>query len=231
MMKYSSIACLVLLSGCVSNWDMQGHDPKDYYAEHPIKNQLETRNISARVHFNSKEQRLSGDEIDKLRADLHGISPMAAESIVVQAMPLDMKNEARKQSMTKLLRSMGYTKPKIKFIQSPLLGRDTMEVDITYMTVVLPDCPDWRMSPVTTYSNTHQGNFKCAHETNLGLMVADPHDLVRGTGEAVTPDSERSSIVLQQYRSGKSFGAPAPSSSESSSGASSSESSSESSGQ
>ena len=35
-------------------------------------------------------------------------------------------------------------------------------------------------------------------------MVADPHDLVRGTGD-VAPDSERSSKVIQDYNSGKDY--------------------------
>ena len=72
--------------------------------------------------------------------------------------------------------------------------------------VVLPDCPDWRMSPVTTYSNTHQANFGCATTVNLGLMVADPHDLVRGTG-AAGMDTQRNSQVISDYRAGKDFSA------------------------
>ncbi len=58
------------------------------------------------------------------------------------------------------------------------------------------------MSPVTTYSNTHQGNFKCAQVVNLGLMVADPHDLVKGTGDVPT-DTERASKAVQDYHAGK----------------------------
>ena len=39
------------LSGCVSNWDMQGNDPKDFYAAHPIKNTLAAHEQAVLVHF------------------------------------------------------------------------------------------------------------------------------------------------------------------------------------
>jgi len=45
---------------------------------------------------------------------------------------------------------------------------------------VLPDCPDWRKPPGYDFHNTTSSNYRCATETNLGLMVADPRDLIIG---------------------------------------------------
>jgi hypothetical protein len=64
-----------------------------------------------------------------------------------------------------------------------------------------PNCPDWRMSPVTTYSNTKQANIGCATVTNLGLMLEDPRDLERGSsGGHVPADPQRSSDAIRIYR-------------------------------
>ena len=76
-----------------------------------------------------------------------------------------------------------------------------VQVNVAYAVVVPPDCPDWRTSPVTTYSNTMQGNFQCSQVVNTGLMVADPHDLVRGTGD-VQNDTEVPVKAIENYQAG-----------------------------
>jgi len=213
------ILILAILSGCTPEFDMQGVDPNQYYAQHPIENRLEARQLSQLVHFAPAQAALSDDEKDKLRAGLHPISPPAVDSILIQLAQADKYNQARKASLVRLLRQMGY-KINVRFEPSVAVVRGDAQIDIAYSVVVAPDCPDWRTSPVTSYSNTMQGNFKCATVVNLGLMVADPHDLVRGPGD-VTPDTERSSKVLQDYHSGKDFMAPTLAAGSSSSGSSS----------
>ena len=65
------------------------------------------------------------------------------------------------------------------------------------------DCPNWKKSPVTNYSNTKQANLGCATVTNLGLMLENPRDLERGaSGGKITPDATRSSEAIKNYRSG-----------------------------
>jgi pilus assembly protein CpaD len=44
--------------------------------------------------------------------------------------------------------------------------------------VTLPPCPNWSSSPSTDFTNMPSSNFGCATATNLGLMVANPADLV-----------------------------------------------------
>ena len=47
-------------------------------------------------------------------------------------------------------------------------------------TVTLPPCPNWSSPPTAEYTNAHNSNWGCAAVTNLGLMVANPADLVSG---------------------------------------------------
>jgi len=46
--------------------------------------------------------------------------------------------------------------------------------------VTLPACPNWSESPNAEYTNAQRSNWGCAAATNLGLMVANPADLVSG---------------------------------------------------
>jgi pilus biogenesis lipoprotein CpaD len=195
------VALPVLVSGCISEFDMHGKDPKAYYKEHPIKNTVETRYESHMVHFAPGSNRLPADDIDDLRAGLHAISPEAVETVQVQMHPAQMRNEERKKYIGKLLRSMGFAKRAIIFEPSENVDRNDVKLDIGYASVVSPRCPDWRTSSVTTYSNTQQGGFGCANVTNAGLMVADPRDLERGTGGAVTvADPERNWNIIRDYK-------------------------------
>jgi pilus assembly protein CpaD len=46
--------------------------------------------------------------------------------------------------------------------------------------VTLPPCPNWSQYPASDFTNMKTSNFGCATATNLGLMVANPADLVAG---------------------------------------------------
>jgi len=202
MKKLWLLAIAMPLAACASS-DMQGNDPKEYYAGHPIKNTVITREQTLLVHFAGATS-LAKDDIHKLHATLQPISPLAADSIRIQLNDADMKNEARKEALVSLLFRMGYAKDKISFQPSDVLLHNEAHLVVAYLVVVPPDCPDWQTSPVTTYSNTTQGNTGCAEETNIGLMIADPHDLLHGTGD-VPIDTERSARVMQDYRGGKDY--------------------------
>jgi type IV pilus biogenesis protein CpaD/CtpE len=134
-----------------------------------------------------------------------------------------MTNDERRTTLVRLLHALGYATNSITFEKSTALAPDDVQIGMTYARVVGPEnCPDWRTSPITSYSNTWQGNFKCADVANRGLMVADPRDLEKGNGLSGGPDTTRATSVIQEYRAGKDFGKSAGSSGGNSSGESSS---------
>ncbi len=207
MMKHMALlASASLLCACDPAYDMQGRNPQEYYAAHPPVNKVETRNETHTLHFPSGAPRLSGEAIDALRSGLNDVSPTAVESVQVQFHPSQMSNQKRREHLAKLLRAMGYDRNAILFEPSGLLARDEARIDVSYAAVDAPHCPDWRTSPVTTYSNTMQGNFGCATTVNHGLMVADPRELERGSGEWLF-ETDRAAQVVRDYRGGKDFGA------------------------
>lgn len=215
MTKHWRLLLIMACTGCAAQLDMQGYDPNEFYAKHPVKNQVEPRHVTYKASLASTKGRLTTATTSALKAGLRTAEPMATQSIEVKLSPLQAKSDARKDMITRALRSLGYVHSAVTFTPSKELRGDEAQFNATYASVVPPHCPDWRMSPVTTYSNTKQANIGCSSEVNLGAQVADPNDLVKGSGGVPTLDSERNVAIIRQYRSGQS-------SSESSSGSSSS---------
>ncbi len=68
--------------------------------------------------------------------------------------------------------------------------------------VRLPDCGDFSKPTSYNFRNTVHGNWSCAHQRNLGLMVANPADIA-GAGTFERRDARRTAKVIRDYRSGK----------------------------
>ena len=83
-----------------------------------------------------------------------------------------------------------------------------IKVVLGRFVVVPPKCPDWSKPSDGDPNNTVSSNFGCATATNLGLMVADPADLVggRAPGPAAGAVGAR---LYRAYREGGQQQAPA----------------------
>jgi pilus assembly protein CpaD len=77
-----------------------------------------------------------------------------------------------------------------------------VELVLERYLVTLPACPDWSRESGTDFSNQPHSNFGCATQTNLGLMVAEPKDLVRGRTLAPA-DGVHQAEGIVRYRTGK----------------------------
>jgi pilus biogenesis lipoprotein CpaD len=201
-----TMAAAASMSAC-SHMDMQGIDPKDFYVDHPVENTTETRHMLYTMNFKVDKSHLSGDAIDDFQSAVQDIFPEAVESVIVKLAPSQMANEERRQHIIKLLRGQGYEGKVIHFEAAKETHVREAQLDISYAAVVTPHCPDWRTSPITTFSNTTQGNIGCSSVVNLGLQVANPRDLEKGNG-MITPDAERNALVIHTYKTGGSFAAP-----------------------
>ncbi len=78
---------------------------------------------------------------------------------------------------------------------------DAVRVLVHRFVVRAPACPDWR-KPAVDYGNTPSSNFGCADAVNLGLMVADPRDMIEGRPEGHA-DGTRAAAAIKRYRDGK----------------------------
>ena len=68
--------------------------------------------------------------------------------------------------------------------------------------VTPPDCPNWGKPAGIDSANRTASNLGCATTRNLGLMLADPGDLVR-TNPLAPADGEAAATSIQRYRAGK----------------------------
>jgi len=78
---------------------------------------------------------------------------------------------------------------------------DAISVVISRYVVTLPACPDWT-SERFTYNNVPTSNWGCANAVNLGRMVANPGDLVRGRDPG-SFDGEYATRSIDLYRKGE----------------------------
>lgn len=195
-----AFAGMTIITACSPTLDMQGHDPREYYAAHPIENKLDSKNFVQLVKFEEKSDIISAEKLDLLKANLQQINPQAASSIQLRISTVMQHKKQRITYVKKTLREIGYNVT-MQFITTEDLKPNEVLIDISYIAVISPDCPDWRKSPVTTYSNTSAANFGCASTVNLGLMVNNPHDLVYGTGTNIN-NTQRSGKALSDYNSG-----------------------------
>ena len=81
------------------------------------------------------------------------------------------------------------------------LGRNGVIVTVGRYVVTSPACPDRSKVDNDDFANTDASNFGCATETNLGLMVANPADLVRGEPPGAA-DGTLMARGVEEYRKG-----------------------------
>jgi pilus assembly protein CpaD len=78
-----------------------------------------------------------------------------------------------------------------------------LRVVVGRAVAIPPACPDWRKADNDgDPSNTPMSNLGCANMRNLGLMIADPSELIAGRPSA-TGQGEPLAAGVQRYRTGK----------------------------
>jgi pilus assembly protein CpaD len=92
---------------------------------------------------------------------------------------------------------------------SPTMARsdEGVLVLVGRYTVSTPGCPDWTKPTISDFDNQKSSNFGCATATNLGMMVADPRDLIGGSPVGAH-SGERAANVVARYRRGESPALP-----------------------
>jgi pilus assembly protein CpaD len=78
------------------------------------------------------------------------------------------------------------------------------QVLISYVThvVTVPECGNWYYESSHDELNRSHPNYGCALQRNLGLMIANPADLLEPR-VAQSRDTTRDNLVIQQYRAGE----------------------------
>ena len=171
-------------------------------ASSPKNLEVERAQYRHTIHFETDSAELSAMEQDRLLTSLRSVAPTAQDTVVVEGhvdeRATDLYNvelaSRRITSVGDFLREHGLGGIPLHTAafgervpaapgSDPAAWRQNRRVELVLERhlVVLPPCPDWsRESGGLDYSNLPGSNFGCATQTNLGLMIDNPSDLVRG---------------------------------------------------
>lgn len=109
---------------------------------------------------------------------------------------------SRERSLRSALAQRGYRQVDAVHTGSDTGGANQATVSVNRYVVTTPRCPDFSKPSEYNYTNTTHSNFGCANAHNLGVMVADPADLVRGRPEGMQ-DGTQAVLGVQRYRTDK----------------------------
>ncbi len=196
-MKHTPLFLVLLSLTACDRMDYQWVEPKAYNETlYPKKLQTATDRRSDTFTFDA----LGGFD-DENRQALHAffnkLSSSAAESIVLTFSDDD---ENKHLYVVRMLRSMGYPKRIMKLVVDRLAPENSVRIDLQTALVVLPDCPDWRKSGNTNYSNTLHSNMHCSIITNTGRMLVNPRDVDHSSNNHVVAEPAVDAMAIGTYR-------------------------------
>jgi pilus biogenesis lipoprotein CpaD len=79
---------------------------------------------------------------------------------------------------------------------STLGGRNTVVISFRGYAAEVPTCGDWSTESSFMPNNGAHGNFGCAYQRNIGLMVSNPRDLVRSEAPGTADAARRTQVIL-----------------------------------
>jgi pilus biogenesis lipoprotein CpaD len=192
-------------------------------ASSPKKLEVDRADYRHAIYFDTDQADITGVEQDRLLTFLSSVTPTAGDTIRLEGhadeRATDLYNlelaARRANAVADFLRRHGYQNVTVTSSSygeaipaaagsGPEVWRQNRRVELVLerYLVTLPACPDWSRESGTDFANLPHSNFGCATEANLGLMVAEPRDLVRGRtlGPA---DGVHQAEGIVRYRTGK----------------------------
>lgn len=177
--------------------DYHGIDPKVYNETlYPKKLKVATDQRSETFFFD-RNKAFDAENQTALSAFVGKLPRGGAESIVLTFGDHDQDKHLY---AIRALRSKGFQKRVMKTVVDTLADANSVRIDLQTAVVVLPDCPDWRKSNTTNYSNTLHSNSTCSTVTNTGRMIANPRDIEKSNVDYIPADGTLDSAAIGAYR-------------------------------
>jgi pilus assembly protein CpaD len=196
--KTSLILCLALACGVLQACDAPGEWSTN---EAPRQLRVDFERMTHTATYAPEATQLAPGEQEKLASFLQVAQVTTDDHVYLEPTSNDRHNASRISALARDLTRRGYV------VATLPPGRDAVPPNALLVTVeryvvTPPDCPNWTKSPNGDHENAPSSNFGCANLTNLGLMVADPRDLL--IGRDMGPESAaHAGLAIQRYREGK----------------------------
>ena len=197
-MKNSLILCLALACSALQACDAPGEWSA---SEAPRQMRVDFRRMTHTAAYAPDATQLAPREQESLASFLQVAQVTTDDHIYLEPTNNDQRNVSRISALARDLTRHGYV------VATLPPGRDAVPPNALLVTVeryvvTPPDCPNWTKSPSGDGENATSSNFGCATTTNLGLMVADPRDLLIGR-DMGPASADQAGLAIQRYREGK----------------------------
>jgi len=172
--------------------------------ESPKRNKVSWAEFHHPVHFAAASATLDNGEKDALDRFLGRVGRGDGVKVMLATGSAEHSGLTRRRetSLARHLIEHGYSVARIQADRSFVMRPNSVRVTVGRFVVKTPTCPDWSKNPAYDPANRRSSNFGCADETNLGLMIANPEALVRGT-DIGPADAEILSLGVGKYRKGQ----------------------------
>ncbi len=183
---------LLVLSGC------ETYIP----AEAAAQNEVTWINLTHDISFAGTEAGLSPLEAARLDDFLTQIDAQATDAIIIDPGIVNSQLTTARMSAVAahLRRRVPTSQPQGRRVGMADTGG--VRLIVGRYLVTPPKCPNWGKPSSRDPLNTTGSNFGCANQVNIGLMVADPGDLVRG--RRLTPGMAGAAVLgIERYRAGE----------------------------
>lgn len=170
-------------------------------ASSPKKVEVDQAQYRHVIYFNTDKDEIRAEERDRLLAFMAAVNPSGHDNIRLEGHADERANDVynielaarRINAVKEFLVEHDLDNASVqastfgeRFPASPGSNEQAwsrnrrVEIVLERFVVTPPACPNWSRRSGLDYANQPHSNFGCATETNLGLMVANPSDLVRG---------------------------------------------------
>ena len=192
----SALLCLILI-GCSGSANFIDGDNQK-------RNEVAMIRIPLMVSFESGSATLSAEGIARLDMFMMGSNVSYGDELsmdfpLTREGALSGMNRQRMAFMSEHLKKNGlHLSPDV----TPYGARPATNKArflISRYVVTPPTCGDWSQPSTGNYGNASLPDLGCSNQANLGLMVANPRDLIIGTSNNM-PDTESAAKAVHVFR-------------------------------
>jgi pilus assembly protein CpaD len=165
------------------------------------ENKLTLVRLAHSIQFRPNEDRLSPAEVERLAVFMRDQAVGYGDQIVLLGGE-SVVEQRRQQSVAQMFARGGLRVIRGAQIEGMTAEPNEVRILVSRYVVTPPNCPNWSKRADDDFGNTSSSNLGCATATNLGLMVADPADLMGGRplGPA---EGEVAAFSVERYRAGR----------------------------
>ena len=170
----------------------------------PKKNQVSWAEYHHPVIFKNTSAKLEKTEKVSLSRFLARVARGEGVSVMLATRTASPSSitQRREASLASHLMEHGYSVSRTKAKRGDSAHLNSIRLTVGRYIVTPPTCPDWSKDSSGDPFNRVTSNFRCASVSNLGLMVANPEALIRGT-QTGPADGEAVTLGISNYRKGE----------------------------